>query len=100
MSDIEQELREALRRKQPPAGFERRVVERAALSRRSREHRWRWIPAAVVACLLISVGSAYWQRQRQAERAKEQLMQALQITGQKLALVGRMAAENLGKQEQ
>lgn len=99
MSDIEQELREALRHKQPPAGFDRRVAERVALSRRSRL-RWRqWTPAAVAACVLMSIGGAYWQRQRQAERAKEQLVLALQITAQKLTLVERAAAKNLGKQE-
>lgn len=99
MNDIERELRETLRRKQPPAGFERRAAERAALSQRSGRRRWQWISAAAVACLLMSISGGYWQRQRQAERAKEQLMQALQITGQKLTLVERVAAKNLGKQE-
>jgi uncharacterized protein HemX len=99
MSDIERELREALQRKQPPDGFDHRVMERAALSRRSKGRGRQWIPAAIAAFLLISVSGAYWQRQRQAARAKEQLMQALQITGQTLTLVERVAAKNLGKQE-
>ena len=98
MSDIERELREALRRRQPPAGFGQRVAERVARSHRYRRGRWQWIPEAV-AGLLMSVGGAYWQRQRQAEQTKDQLMQALQITGQKLTLVERAAGKNLDRQE-
>jgi hypothetical protein len=99
MSDIERELREALQRRQPPAGFGQRVAERAERAQRNRQRRWQWIPTAVVAGLLMSVGGAYWQRQRQAEQTKDQLMQALQITGQKLTLVERAAGKNLDRQE-
>src|SRR5580693_701280 len=99
MNDIDRELREALQRKQPPAGFHRRVMERAVLSRRSLR-RWRWIPAAVAACLLISVSGAYWQRQREAERAKEQLIEALQITGRTLTLVQQVAVKSLGSRQE
>ena len=99
MNDIERELREALRRREPPAGFGQRVAERAARSQGYRQRRWRWIPAAVVAGLLISVGGVYWHRQREAERTTDQLMQALQITGLKLTLVERAAAKNLDRQE-
>jgi hypothetical protein len=105
MNDIDRELREALRRKQPSAGFASRVAERVEQSRGPRPHRWRWIPASIAACLAVFAGDVYWERYRQPERAKEQLMLALQITGQKLNLVEgmaveRMAAKNLEKQEQ
>jgi hypothetical protein len=100
MSDIERELREVLQHKQPPAGFERRVEERAAIAQRSRRHSLGFVPAAVAVCLLTVVGGASWQRERQGKRAKDQLLLALQITGQELNRVERLAAKNLGKQEQ
>ena len=99
MSALERELREVLQREQPSAGFDRRVLERAALARRSQQRQWKWISTAVAACLVIGLTSVYWQRERQAERAQEQLVQALQITAQKLALVERMATKNLTGQE-
>lgn len=99
MSDLERELRAVLNRKQPPAGFERRVAERVASSRRFARARRRWIPAAVAAALLIAISGAYWQRQREAERGKEQLILALQITGQKMARVEQIAARHLGTEE-
>ena len=97
MKGIESELREALRRKQPPAGFERRVMERAeAASRARRVRRWRQgIAAGIAACVLLGAGGRYWQRRREAERTKEQLMLALQITEQQLNLVERAAVEEL-----
>jgi hypothetical protein len=99
MSDIERELREALQRKQAPAGFDRRLLKRTAVSQRYTRREKQWMPVAVAACLLMSFGGAYWQKQRQAERATAQLTQALRITGQKLTLVERLAAKNLDKQE-
>jgi hypothetical protein len=99
MSDMEQELREMLQRRQPSPGFAGRVLRRVDPAQRPHWRRWRWLPAAVAASLLLSMSGIYWQRQHQAEQAKEQLMQALEITAQKIALVQRVAAKNLRSQE-
>ncbi|MBI1790466.1 MAG: hypothetical protein HYR60_23275 [Acidobacteria bacterium] len=86
MSHFEDQLRSALRRKQPPAGFEDRVMSRVG-PRRSLTG-WRWATAAIAASLMLSVGG-YGYRQYQGYRAKQQLMLALEITGSKLALAER-----------
>ena len=99
MDRFEDELRHALRRKEPPDGFTERVLARArALPRRSGLWRsvagWFRLPAvrfaAVVASLLLVIAvQEYRVRQARAEgeRAKAQLMLALQITGSKLHAV-------------
>ena len=99
MDRFEDELRQALRREEPPAGFTERVLARAG-SQPRRSGVWeslaRWfrIPrvrfAAVVASLLLVVViQEYRVRQARAEgeQAKAQLMLALQITGNKLKVV-------------
>ncbi len=98
MSGLERELRERLRRKQPPDGFEQRLAARIAEARRSRA-RWHWIRAGIAACVFLSVGTAYWQRVRAGERAKSELLRALQITSEELRSVERVAAKTLNTQE-
>jgi len=95
MNDLESQLREALRRTEPPPGWERRIVKRAAVARRAR--RLRQSASAIAVCLLLAAGGSYWQRQREARQARDQLIQALQITGEKLQVVERAAVENLNK---
>jgi len=97
MSDMERDLREVLQRREPSPGFAERVLRNVEPPMRRRS--WNWIPATVAACLLLSVSGLYWHRQSQAEQAKDQLMVALQITAQKIALVERVAAKNLRTQE-
>ena len=101
MSDIEQQLRATLRRKQPPTRFEHRVLERVAALRAPPWWVRKWVAAVICACVLMGIGAGvYWQRHRQAERAHREVVRALQITAEKLALVERVAARNLSKQEQ
>ena len=96
MSRFERELRESLRRQQPPAGFAEQVIARArARERRGTPTLWRWV--AVAAMLVLMVGGfalvREQRRQAEAERNKEQLIVALQITSSKLNLVqGRLSA--------
>ena len=75
MDWLEQELAQALARKEPAAGFDRRV--------RARMHRGpRWL--AIAATVLVMVGAGEAWRQRQGELAKEQVMTAMRIAGSKL----------------
>lgn len=99
MSCLEDELRKALRREDPPNGFAAKVLARSAqavpVKRRwlwpvlfeTRSLRW----AAAVLCVVLAGASIeYWKEQKErarGEAAKSQLMLALRITGSKIQLV-------------
>ena len=91
--DIEEQLRSALRRESPPAGFAQQVlaeVERRAPSRGERRPRAaaaprRWRAAAAVLMLLAGAWSAKQiERRREGERARDEVMLALHIAGAKV----------------
>ncbi len=94
---LENELREALRKVDAPAGFTERVIARSreenrtAVFTRPRSRRWTWAAAAsMAACLTLSVGLIQYrgrieERQR-GQEAKQELMQAMRITGSTLRL--------------
>jgi hypothetical protein len=101
MSRFEDELRKALQREEPPAGFSDRVLSRIA-SRPARAPWWnallrgferpaaRWAGAVALSLVLVVAGLRY-QRDREmraeGEHAKEQVMLALRITADKLQFV-------------
>jgi hypothetical protein len=92
--ELEEQLRRALHRLDPSPGFAERVSARLQHRRRRRglPARYRWLPAALAACLVLSLLAAYgWQahRQREGLEARQQLMQALRVTSQKLDLAYR-----------
>jgi anti-sigma-K factor RskA len=86
--NLEDELRKALLREEPPAGFAERVLARAAAQADAPAHRWWRLPrmrlAAVAACavLLALAGAGY--RQWQGEMAKQRTLVALGIAGGEL----------------
>lgn len=98
MSRLEDELRNALRRQEPPADFADRVMRSVAAQPPPRRRegllamlRWkpmRWVAAAAMA--LVVVGGIQHHREQQAriqgELAKERLLLALRITGSKLQI--------------
>ena len=75
MDWLEQELTQALARKEPAAGFDGRV--RARLHRRPQ-----WL--AIAATILVMIGGGEAWRQHQGQLAKEQVMTAMRIAGSKL----------------
>ena len=75
MDWLEQELAQALARKEPAAGFDARV--RARLHRRPQ-----WL--AVAATVLVMAGAGEAWRQHQGQLAKDQVMAAMRIAGSKL----------------
>jgi hypothetical protein len=80
MDWLEQELRQALARKQPGPGFAGRV-SRIAVRRATRVPRL----AATAAALLITVASSsFAYREHQGRVAKEHVMTAMRITAMKL----------------
>ena len=88
MNHMEHELREALKRVEPPAGFADRVMARVP-ARRSTWFPRNWITAAA-AVLIAVVGAGSWEYQRAreerlaAEQAKAELIFALELTSSKL----------------
>ena len=85
MDWLEDELKQALERKQPSPDFGARVT--AAAGRRS-VLRFpvpampRWLAAAAAVLAITAAGAGY--RYRQGHAAKDQVMLAMRITGSKL----------------
>jgi uridylate kinase len=77
MDWLEQELKQALARKEPAPDFDARVRRRAVRT----IPRWMAAAAAVV---VIAGGGAVYRRHQQGEEAKEQVMLAMRIAGSKL----------------
>jgi hypothetical protein len=89
---LDDELRDALRREEPSAGFANRVLART--ERRAAGSwfgAWRWSLAGALSILLALAGFEFRREQQRAagERAKQELLTALRITGSKLQLVQR-----------
>jgi hypothetical protein len=88
MSPLDNDLREALRRQDPPVGFADRVLAIAYESeaRRRSSVIWRWAVAAAAIVVLTAGLSIYREhlRRLEGEKVKEQVMLALRLTGSKL----------------
>jgi len=87
MNEIEDRLRNALQRREPPPGFAERVMAR--LPRRRPVFVWWRQMAAIAALLVVTVSSAMYERHREmehrrAEQASRELMVALRLTASKL----------------
>lgn len=80
MDPLEESLKSALARKDPPPGFAEQVTRKVA-ARPSPGPRWLAAAAAIVV-IIAGGGAAY--RRHQGEVAKEQVMQAMKITAVKL----------------
>lgn len=87
--DLENDLSRVLRRESPPAGFADRVmarIEREEAQARHRRPAW-WRAAAASVALTAAIGgwaTHSYMQYRQAVRAKEQVLVALRIAGEKV----------------
>ena len=91
MNRFEDELKSALARRDAPAGFADRVMARIPNSRRPERSLRSWMPAAAAVLVAVfGVGSWEYTKSRQerheAERAKAELIEALELTSSKLQL--------------
>ncbi len=97
MDPLEQELKKALGAKDPPLGFEGRVMARIVNAQTGRRPapRWRLAFAGGLAAVLVAGGVMYQHRQvrRRGEAARDQLLQALQITSVELNRVRQTVQE-------
>lgn len=90
--NIERDLHRALARKTAPPGLADNVLSRIEREK-ARGGSWigrqaRWLAAAAAIVLLAGGGVRYYEQQRQAaeaERVKQEIRLALQITGDVLA---------------
>jgi hypothetical protein len=83
MDWLEQELQQALSRKEPPDGFAERVDVAASRPWAGREaYPTRWL--AIAASVVVLIGGAMTYRHHQGEVAKQQVMTAMRITAVKL----------------
>ena len=101
MNQVERDIRESLRRRQPPPGFAGKVLARTRQFE-PRRTSWVWLAAAALVLLMIG-GIGFLQEQRrqaEGERAKQQLMAGLRITGSKLIEVKSRLARIQQRAEQ
>ena len=112
MNRLEDELKKALERVEPPAAFAERVLLRAARAKEEkpvRSRRWlglfgfgvtgmgglRWA-AACALCVVLAASGVIYERdmqRRRGEEAKDQVMLALRITGSKLQIAEQSLKE-------
>jgi hypothetical protein len=95
--ELEDRLREALRPVDPGEQFAQGVLSRIAggpSSHRRRFFRWQW--AAAAASIAVGMLAFYgWEARRaQGLEARRQLIEALQVTGEKLDLAYRAVNES------
>ena len=91
MSQFERDLKESLKRREPPPGFAERVLAHTYATEKPGFWGWRGLVAVAALVLVMVGGGAFFvqeqRRQAAAEQKKQQLMAALRITGSKLRLV-------------
>jgi hypothetical protein len=113
MNRLDDELRNALRREEPPTGFEARLMARVAAEpkRATGLARWFRLPdlhmplmtrlAFTAALGLMVVAGVRYEHERQerieGQAAKAKLMQALRITGTELQAVHEKVMETSGE---
>ena len=88
MDWLENELKQALDRKQPSTGFDARLNARANARLRPKLRvptMPRWLAAAAAVIVIVGAGEGY--RWRRGQAAKEQVMLAMRITGGTLSRV-------------
>ena len=100
---LEHDLRRAFRRKPAPPDFAGRLLARLeprdvlpAPTVSSRVPAVRWLAAAAASTLVAMAGAQYYMHQQtvaEAERVQNEVRLALQIAGEKLALVQRKLQE-------
>lgn len=91
--DIESDLRRALKRESPPAGFAGRVMRRIDAAPR-RTPRWKALAAGLLLTAIVGGWGARQEiRRREGERARDEVMLALRIAGAKVRTAQQQVRE-------
>ena len=109
MSYLEDDLKMALRREEPPEDFAGRVLARVAAPSQPKLNWWRdlglvfrpprvqWVALSVLASVLIPVASIQYHKEQrlraEGQMAKQRLVFAVRIAGSKLHDVQRKVLE-------
>jgi|FLYL01.1.fsa_nt_gi hypothetical protein len=97
MKRLDEEIRFALRRCEPPQGFAERVMRRLGRERAPRLRiLGRWAAAAAAACLVVGLMLPRYLEYRRGQQARQQLMLALHIAAEKIA-VAQSRVEELNR---
>jgi len=91
MDPLEQELKEALNRKDPSPDFAERVRWNLHVQKHKPSHGLQWWLAATAAVIVTASGVGY--RQYEGHRAKEQVMLAMRITGAQMSHIQERVRE-------
>ena len=96
---LEQELRQALKRKDPPSGFDDRVLSKIAAGETapasaSAHARWGRASLPIAASLILSFGATYYVQQQQQRQADDAHAHAEQTT-QDVVLALQIASETI-----
>jgi uncharacterized protein HemX len=95
--NLEQDLRRALKRKDPPTGFDDRVLSRIAAGETVRvpmaTRRWR-VSLSLAASLMLALGATYYVQQQQQRRAHADYAQSEQAA-RDVVLALQIASETI-----
>lgn len=95
---LEQELRRALKRKDPPSGFDDRVLSKVAAGGTVQvaigTSRWRRASLPIAASLMLAIGATYYVQQQQQRRVDEAYVHAEQ-TAHDVVLALQIASEKI-----
>jgi hypothetical protein len=98
MNDFENDLRRVLRRREPPRDLSGAIIARIApASKPARLLLRRPVLAAAAVLLILVTGLDRYREYRRGQEAKRQVMLALEITAQQLALVQEKALEKIDR---
>ena len=100
--NLDNDLKRAMRRESPPAGFAERVMQRcgaadsaaaAGVGGPTRRRPIWWRAAAASVTLAVVLGGYAVHRQREGERAREQVLRAMSIASEKVAYAQQQVRE-------
>ena len=95
---LEQELRQALKRKDPASGFDDRVLSKIAAGEiaplRLGTRRW-GLALPIAASLFLSFGAAYYVQQQQQQRQADDALAHAEQTTRNVVLALQIASETI-----
>lgn len=96
--NLEHDLKRAMQRESPPAGFAGRVMQRIEREQRQQAPRprpmwWRAAAASVILAAALGGYRIHEVRRQEGERAKEQVLRAMSIASEKVRYAQQQVRE-------